>query len=60
MANTNIVKFVDNLDNAIRELRNRRFIEEADAVKLAKEIVIPLMLEIREREAAINAGDTNN
>lgn len=60
MANTNIVKFVDNLDSAIRELRNRRFIEEADAVKLAKEIVIPLMLEVREREAAINAGDTIN
>lgn len=56
MANTNIVEFVDNLDSAIRVLRNRRFFEEADAVKLAKEIVVPLMLEVREREAASNAG----
>lgn len=50
MANTNIIEFVDNLDSAIRELRNRRFYAEADAVKLAKEIVVPLMLEVREKE----------
>lgn len=56
MANTNIVKFVDNLDSAIMELRNRRFFEEADAVKLAKEVVVPLMLEIRAKEAASDAG----
>ena len=54
MANSNIVELSQNLVNAERELRNRRFFVEADAVKLAKEIVFPLILEAhsKEKEAA--------
>ena len=50
MRNTNIIELAGNLDSAIRELRNRRLYSEADAVKMSKEIVIPLLLEVYEKE----------
>ena len=49
MANANVVELVKNLENAERELRNRRFIVEADAVKLTRQFMIPVILDILEK-----------
>ena len=48
--NSNIMEFDKNLQNGEKELRNRRFIEEADAVKLARQVVISIMVDIYEKE----------
>lgn len=48
--NSNIMEFDKNLQNGEKELRNRRFIEEADAVKLARQVVISIMVDIYKKE----------
>ena len=44
-----IVNVNDDLISAERELRNRRFIAEADAVKMAREVVLPIILSAYEK-----------